>query len=168
MPLKELVAVVAPPQAPHDTEGHWASAAYLYGTEFPTDFRGLITKYGSGRFFRGHLDVFNPLTLAGHASLKAVLRMCAGWPLPLDVHPASPGLLPWGRDENGNTYCWLTKGKPDRWPVVYLHHGSESEPRKFPMDVTGFLARLCANELNLTDQPYRDNDRVFTPRPPLR
>jgi hypothetical protein len=94
--------------------------------------------------------------------------MCLTWregpsPLPLDVHPKRPGLLPWARDENGNSYCWLTRGKPERWPVVYLPHGWESQPQQFPIDVTGFLARYATNQYELTAGPLAETDRAFTP-----
>jgi hypothetical protein len=168
MPIEELVAIVPPPSRPVDCDADWPSAAFLVGTEFPPDYRDLISRYGSGRFFEGHLEVFNPLTLRGQVNIKMLLEMCNTWregpaPLPLDVHPKRPGLLPWGRDENGNTYCWLTRGKPERWPVVYLQHGWESDPKRFPIDVTGFLARYAMNEYKLTSEPFAEKDRNFTP-----
>lgn len=168
MPIEELVAVVPPPKKPLDNEGDWESAAFLVGADFPPDFRDLIARYGSGRFFEGYLVVFNPLTLRGQASFKLLQEMCSTWregprPLPLDVHPKRPGLLPWGRDENGNSYCWLTRGKPERWPVVYLQHGWESQPKRFPVDITGFLARYVTNQYELTCERFAEKDRIFTP-----
>ena len=42
------------------------------------------------------------------------------WPhrVPYPIYPDQPGLLPWGNDENGNDYYWLTEGAPDTWRVL--------------------------------------------------
>jgi hypothetical protein len=163
MPIEELIALVPPPECPVGAVGDWASATFLLDAELPADFRELIRRYGSGRFFDGHLEVFNPLTLGGQGRVKMLLEMCAGWGLPFVIHPKQPGVLPWGRDENGNSYCWLTKGKPARWPVLYLASRQEHEPQRFAIDVPGFLARLASNEYRLMEQPFAEEERTFTP-----
>jgi hypothetical protein len=133
MPIKQLIALIAPPTAPVDNEGNWRAAEIVVGADYPAEFRDLITRYGTGTFFKGHLTVYNPLTVGGLACIKQSEKYLRQYreglyPLPLPVHPETPGLLPWGRDENGNDYCWLTQGKPDKWPVVFLGHGHVSHP----------------------------------------
>jgi hypothetical protein len=173
MPIKQLVARITPPQVPVDGEGDWYAAEIIVGVKFPPDFRDLISAYGSGAFFQGHLEVFNPLTLRGLARMKQAENFLRSYrslgfePLPLLVHPDSPGLLPWGGDGNGNDYCWLTKGKPEKWPVVYLGHGEEGRPRQYRRGITGFLAGYAMDEfkeLVPRDDAMTAAMRVFTPR----
>jgi hypothetical protein len=70
MPIEELVAAVTPPKKPLDNLGEWESATALVEIDFPPDFQELISRYGGGEFFNGFLRVYNPLTLAGLASMK--------------------------------------------------------------------------------------------------
>jgi len=171
MAIKQLAALITPPASPLDCEGNWYAAEIVVGATYPADFRALIAAYGSGAFFRGHLTVYNPLTVGGLAGIKQAERFCRQhreglYPLPLAVHPDTPGLLPWGGDENGNTYCWLTKGKPDKWPVVFLGHGHESHPVQLRTDITGFLAGYATDkfpELAQPDDPMSEAMQVFTP-----
>jgi hypothetical protein len=172
MPIKELLALVRPPKDPIDTQGDWGSVEIVVETVYPSDFKELISRYGSGRFFfDGHLEVFNPLTIAGLTRIKTVQKQFkagreggSGWSLP--IHPEKGGLLPWGWDENGNRYAWLTKGKPDQWPVVFLGHGCEGKPLQFPTDITGFLAGYATDrfkQLLQPGEPFTDEVRTFMP-----
>ncbi len=172
MSVKKLVAVIAPPESPRDAEGNWRAAEIVAGTEFPPDFRDLIGRYGSGEFFCGHLKLFNLLTLEGQAGIRQTLVIYQSFrtetynPLPIPLHPERPGLLPWGMDENGSGYFWLTKGKPERWPIVYLGHASEGFPVQLPVNVTTFLAGLAVDrfeKLARSNDPMTDELRVFTP-----
>src|SRR5690242_11570565 len=118
MSITKLVAMITPPKSPLDSEGNWRAAEIVVGAEFPSDFQQLISRYGSGAFFRGFLRVFNPLTVEGCACIKQSTDIYRKFrdglfPLPIPVHPDKPGLLPWGSDDNGNGYFWLTKGKPE-------------------------------------------------------
>jgi hypothetical protein len=173
MSLKELVKLVPPPEHPADVEGYWRLPEIILGTTFPPDFMALIGRYGSGRFFQGHLHVFNPLTLEWLACLKNVEQIYNSLnhplqPLPLSTHPASPGLLFWGCDENGNDCAWLTKGKPEKWPVVFLGHGYAAHPKQYRMTITSFLAGYAVDkfpELYSAGDELTDERRTFTPRP---
>ncbi|HYH68605.1 MAG TPA: SMI1/KNR4 family protein [Urbifossiella sp.] len=171
MPIKHLLALIAPPPTPVSNEGDWGAAEIVVGAKYPTDFRDLIGRYGSGAFFQGHLTVYNPLTLEGLAWIKKLERILRPKrerlnPLPLAVHPDTPGLLVWGGDENGNCYAWYTKGKLDKWPVVVLEHGYDSRPLELTTDITGFLAGYATDkfaQLVQPGQPMTEEMRVFTP-----
>jgi hypothetical protein len=171
MPIRQLVALIPPPAAPVDNEGNWLAAENVIGVGYPADFRELITRYGTGSFFQGHLQVFNPLTIGGLACINKAQRNLQQYqeglyPLTLPVHPEVPGLLPWGHDENGNDYCWLTKGKPEKWPVVFLGHGQASHPFRFQADITSFLVGYATDEFEALvqpEQPMTEAMRVFTP-----
>ena len=171
MSIKQLVALIAPPLNPVDNEGNWRAAEIIVGIEFPPDFRDLIARYGSGAFFNGYLTIYNPLTVGGLACIKQAENFHRSYrtglfPLPLPVHPDRPGLLAWGGDKNGNDYCWLTKGKPEKWPVVFLAHGSESHPVQLPKGVTGFLTGFATDRFEVLarpEEPFTAEERIFTP-----
>jgi hypothetical protein len=167
MSIKQLVALIAPPTAPVDNEGNWRAAEIVVGAEYPADFRDLITLYGTGTFFQGHLKVYNPLTVGGLACIKEDEDTCRSnqedvYSCPLPIHPDAPGLLPWGRDENGDGYFWLTEGKPEKWPVVVLRHGREDRPLQFRVDITGFATDKF-KKLVTPGAPMTEAMRVFRP-----
>ena len=83
-----------------------------------------------------------------------------GFELPVAVHPASPGFLPWAADENGNKFGWLTEGPPDGWLVVVFGHESEGTPERHPGPMTAFLARLLSGE---RPDVWRPSHVGFTP-----
>lgn len=171
MPIKELLALVPPPKDPLDTHGDWSAVEVVVDLMYPSDFKELIARYGSGRFFfDGHLEVFNPFTISGLARIKTVEKQFragrdGGSGSSLPIHPEKDGLFPWGSDENGNRYAWLTKGKSDKWPVIFLGHGYEEQPIQFRTDITGFLAGYATDrfkQLAQPGEPFTDDMRTFT------
>jgi hypothetical protein len=54
-------------------------------------------------------------------------------------------MLPWGRDSNGNVFCWLTNGEPDDWPTAQLGHDGE-EPENDEVNITTFLFNFARNQ----------------------
>ena len=174
MPIEELLAAVPVPPGRIDVEGDWAAAEAAVGLTYPKDFKQLIGIYGSGRFFfGGHLVVYNPLTTEGLAGIRVereIREVMRGDPdlgcCPLPLFPEEGGLMPWGSDENGDDYLWLTEGEPDDWPVVVLFHGYASQPQLFRTDITGFLAGYATDrfdELAQPDDPVTEAVRVFIP-----
>jgi hypothetical protein len=114
------------------------------------------------------MEVFNPF--AEHY-LEVVQSQCdllkavqtAETELPHDPFPARPGLLPWGRDENGHMMCWLTKGKPDRWPIILRRHDNVYETWK--LSLTSFLAKAFRNEITciIWQDPFLPEELTFEP-----
>ena len=59
--------------------------------------------------------------------------------VPYGIFPDSPGLLPWGTDDNGGSICWLTQGAPEKWPILAVAARSEYF-EQFDIPMTTFLA----------------------------
>lgn len=105
MAIEELAVVVAPPlQTPkHSLRNTLSSSESALGVTFPKDFVELNQTYGNGSFFGGELIVLN---VFDEYFVEEVLEICdifqgqkdaEGDELyPYDIHPAQPGLLPWG------------------------------------------------------------------------
>src|SRR5436190_1951391 len=149
MAINDLIALIPPPTEPRDATGNWGEVEAEFGIVYPKDFRLIIKSYGSGEFFNGLL-IYNPFNSWCRGKILKELDkfriMRDGMELPLVIHPETGGLFPWGHDVNGNDFCWLTKGKPDRWPVVQLGHNEEDNPHQADVNITSFLVNYARNK----------------------
>jgi cell wall assembly regulator SMI1 len=149
MAIKDLITVIPPPKKPRDAEGDWEKVESKLGITYPTDFRRLIKRYGTGEFLNGLL-IYNPFNSWCFREIPKELEtfriMRDKMEIPLVIHPDEPGLFPWGHDVNGNNYCWMTEGKPNRWPVILLGHGYEDKPLRADENITAFLANFALNK----------------------
>ncbi|MCA9070123.1 MAG: SMI1/KNR4 family protein [Planctomycetaceae bacterium] len=150
MAIDDLTSFIPPPSSPIQTSGDWSVAEQDLGVVFPSDFKDLIQTYGTGEFF-GNLGIENPLREWGRDGIRdrleryRELREACEWSFPL--FPESPGLLPWGSDDNGHLYCWWTEGQPDDWSIVQLFHGYEEDPLEIvPGPITQFLIDFVSNK----------------------
>lgn len=168
--LEELLALIPAPSTPCDTSGDWEEAATAIGTHFPSDFQSLIGKYGGGTILGG-IDIYNPLTAEDREGIAGDLDTLEetreGCQYLWRIHPEESGILPWGRDSNGNIYCWLTIGEPDDWPTGLIGHG-EDEPSSDQVNITTFLYNFARNmypemQGGLT---FSESDYTFEPRQP--
>ena len=170
MTINDLVTLVPPPALPIENgpPEKWGTIEASLGTAMPPDYREFGLRYGSGRFCKGFIEVFNPFAESYSELVKVQCNFLrtvkdAGMELPHDPFPALPGLLPWGRDENGHMMCWLTDGKPDEWPIILRRHENRYETWGLPL--TSFLAQVFRNELNsiLWQEPFREEELTFVP-----
>jgi hypothetical protein len=76
---------------------------------------------------------------------ELVERRCARANIPYSVYPDAPGLLPWGRDENGSVMLWLTEGEPNDWPIVLVR--IEGGHERWDLSLTSFLAGTFGNRI---------------------
>src|SRR5262245_15223 len=154
MSIKELTAVMKPPERPADNgspEG-WQHVQRELGLELPPDLREFGLTYGSGKLVNLGVVVLNPLAPGYVKSVRWTLEGLrtarANEAFSEDVFPHKPGLFPWGWDENGADLCWLTDDLPAHWCIALRSHG-ESKFVKFHMTLTAFLARLLGRKLHL-------------------
>lgn len=149
MAIEELIACIPPPENPRDTEGDWAAVEATLDIHFPSDFRQLVSRYGTGEFFEGLL-ILNPLNPWCRGQIaKTLSNFCVmrkAMELSLRLYPETSGLFPWGHDSNGNNFFWLTEGNPDDWPVVQVGHNEEANPHRSKVGITDFLVRYGRNK----------------------
>ncbi len=176
MDIDELYKVLPRPQHPHETgsdEG-WFRVAQQMGTRLPIDYIYYINSYGTGKI-NGFLTVFGPFSNGHDPGVSLVTQIVltlgslrelreefpADYPYPLYFEPG--GILPWGQSDDGDSYFWLTKGSPDKWPVVTMpRHTSGVELFDMPMCL--FIARALKGELKSGAIPEDfAEDAVFTP-----
>lgn len=150
MSLAALKKVVPPPKLPDvvDFDARWKEFEKTHKRKLPRDYRDLVRTYGDG-LLAGFYLLYSPLAESPWLNLAAVqeretqdllqLRGSSPDRCPFPIYPEPGGLYPWGGDENGNTYFWLTSGPTNTWPVV------QYEPRG-----TGFLRHDCSVTAFLT------------------
>jgi hypothetical protein len=173
MDIDELYKVLERPQEPRETgsDEAWLQVAAKIGTRPPIDYVYFINSYGSGRI-SNFLWVFNPFSSNQHLNLVAQIpailsglresreRFPEEYPYPLYFEPG--GILPWGLSDDGDIYCWLTKGSPDKWPVITVPRHADIELFDMPMSL--FIARALKGQLQSgAIPPYFANQAVFAP-----
>jgi hypothetical protein len=166
MAIDDLVSVIPPPANPPRpiSTARWKEVEKLVGSALPADYRAFAERYGSGRFCHQFIRVFSPLDLVYTDWLQMCLdslHVASEMGIKYEIHPARPGLLPWGDDENGGVLCWLTKGVPDEWPVVACGDVSFEE---WKLPFTTFLARAFRNKIKvkLWHERFRPAERNFS------
>ena len=158
MALSELLKIVTPPDNPKEVPAkpNWAAVEKKLGLQLPDDYKRYVTKFGSG-LLGEFVCVLNPFSkmegvefFSGADLLLSTIRELKRTEgekyVPFDLHPESPGLLPWGGDENGNSLFWLTRGARNKWPVVVCA-GRDNRSQLFEMGMTAFLTRTFTGEV---------------------
>jgi len=172
MSIAELIAVAPPPETIVQPKlmRDWSAIEKELGITLPNDYRIYGITYGCGGFYDKYLQVINPF----YNYLDFIERDCdrlRSFPseVPFPIYPEPGCLVPWGMDENGGRYFWLTEGRPDRWPIVLQSHTFHHEVRK-NISLTTLLAKVLNNKLRskiLRFFPYTRKRVNFQPIPIL-
>jgi len=174
MAIEELVKLIPPPSEPLESGDvdSWIHVTRDVGLNLPEDLREFGQRYGSGMFCRTYLQVFNPFSVYYRqmidyecALLRKLESICGL--LPYNVHPHRPGLLPCGRDEEGDGMYWLTDGDPNKWPIMLRSRDEDVNEafERWDVSLTTFLAGILSNETKclLWHRPFSKKLRIFTP-----
>jgi len=174
MSLLKLKELVAPPPRPFEAGSlaEWPAVEQKLGLSLPVEYRDFILTYGTGQFANFYL-IYNPFSVSEWVNLHTcVERLCntarefkRDWPetIPYQIFPDRRGLLPWGGDDNGNYYYWLTEGPPDSWQVV-SDEGRGEGFREYGRCMTDFLCEILTGKIQALAGEYpRNKDRVFRP-----
>jgi hypothetical protein len=126
MALAVVTGLVPPPARPSGvgTLEQWRAAERELDLVFPTDYREFVFAYGTGTFATEY-SVYSPFWGAEYfdhvrylCQIEREFRVEFPNRVPYPVWPEPGGVFPWGSDQNGNYYLWLTDGPPDLWQVV--------------------------------------------------
>ncbi|RSN60627.1 hypothetical protein DMH01_15130 [Amycolatopsis sp. WAC 04182] len=132
-------------------ERTWTAVEQDLGVALPSDYKALLTRFPGGVFRRIEIDspVAHDNAWATYKhTLDELLQILGDEDLEyLDnveyhLYPEPGGLLPWGSDGQGGTFCWITdSGDPDRWRIAY-HDQSADQWREHPGPVTQLLYEI--------------------------
>ena len=124
--LEEICHLIPPPIRPNNAGHDWKYVENQLGLRLPSDYKDFVSLYGKGVFGRDQLWVFHPLSWSNirdsWADRASIFRdwADAGVEVPYPVFPDFEGLLPCVTLSDVNSFCWLTRGSPDNWPIVYF------------------------------------------------
>jgi hypothetical protein len=172
MPLDALMQLVPPPAKPTEvgTLKKWRDVEKKLGTNLPVDYREFVFAYGTGLFAKFY-RVYNPFAASEYTALlpqvQTVCKMERDFKesnperVPYPIYPDAVGLLPWGNDENGNYYFWLTEGEPDEWTVAQNEARGKGY-RAQPCSMTEFLTQVLQKKIKALASGYpQKKDMVF-------
>ncbi|EME61655.1 SMI1/KNR4 family protein [Amycolatopsis decaplanina] len=135
-------------------ERTWAAVELDLGLALPSDYKALLTKFPGGVFRQIVIDspVADDQAWAEYKNaLDELLQILGDEDLEyldnVDYHlyPEPGGLLPWGADGQGGTFCWITDSSDrDHWRIAY-HDQSADQWREHPGPVTQLLYEILTN-----------------------
>ena len=181
MSIDKLIKAIPPPAHPvnQHRKGQRKQVETELGSRLPDDYWEFGCRYGSGYFAEGSTIIFNPtasdyLTRVRQSldTLRA-FRDLGYWKTPkkhvqpgYPVFPDSPGLLPWGEDENEGVFSWLRdeNSPPEDWQVV-LARGMGDLMEDVNMNFSTFLAKAMTNQLKSKLWSPRTDEVEFVPWP---
>ncbi|MET9262033.1 SMI1/KNR4 family protein [Amycolatopsis sp. NPDC004079] len=135
-------------------EKEWSDVERELGTPLPADYKELLTRFPGGVFRR--IAIYSPvvtaqawieykrcldelLNILGDEDLEYLTDVDYG------LFPEPGGLLPWGTDGQGGTFCWITTSTdPDAWKIAYHSQGAD-EWREYPGPTTRLLYEILSN-----------------------
>lgn len=174
MSISRLKKLVPPPAKPIAAGklAEWRKVEQQLGSRLPRDYREFVFAYGSGRF-AGLYRVYTPIASSEYVALVPQSRRICEYNrasqkefperFPLPDFPEPGGLLPWGNDENGNDYFWLTEGPPSKWCVVQDENRGTGI-RVQPYSLTGFLVAVLERKVEPLASGYpEESDYRYEP-----
>jgi hypothetical protein len=175
MSLEKLKAIVAPPEKPTGagTPQGWRDVENKLGTTLPDDYKAIVDCYGIG-WFGNWICLDSPFYEFSfpkrHYDICASMRHSIesdpeSFP-PYPLFPAKGGLLFFGHSDNCDPLCFVTEGKPNKWPIVTMDNKYLRDYYdRFEMGLADFLVKWLSGRIEgecIRKQPSRAN-RVFIP-----
>lgn len=152
------------------SEQLWQSLQLDLGLQVPRDLYDLGMTYGSGKFCKNAIEVFNPFSDKYRLIIESEcdrFKMASGFNIPYKIFPDLPGLFPWGRDVNGHTMLWMAQASATTvWPIVLATEDFEFEHWD-NLEMTRLLAQVFSGKIKciLWPRPFTDDTLIFVPRP---
>lgn len=169
MGIHDLLALMPPPSDPFEKGSGVSVSEESLGVSLPADYIAFGTHYGTGEIFDPcglTLTILNPFSATYREDvLSECLRLqqtkaryeTTDDPMPYDIYPIVPGLFPWGRDDNGFGFYWLTGGASDQWPIMVKPPREHLYFQRFDLTMTSFLAKSFRREIECvawSDAPF--------------
>ena len=152
----------------------WETVEREVGTRLPDDYKKLLSRFPSGTF-RDAIQIVNPIDARTdferfvRDEVRGLLEILGDEGLEYlkgtgyRLFPEPGGLLPWGQDQQGGIFCWLTEpADPDRWRVAYYSRdGNDWQEHPGPMTEVVWEVLTCVGEANLLEWNLDHEPAVF-------
>lgn len=120
-----LKAILPLPPAPLRLSSTMTNSGYGGELELPRDYLEFLTVFGNGTI-KSDRDAWTIDDLVSDSQVRRSMNLLAAGRdrpvvfkgLKMLAFPYGTDLIPWGNDDQGDTFYWLTKGVPDEWPVL--------------------------------------------------
>jgi hypothetical protein len=148
----EVLTELLPPRPGSGLAVDWAAVEEAWGLEFPSDYKKLIDHYGDV-LFGDYLEVIPPSIVTpatcdepgaprgGMGFITADTRDTWADTEPTGIDAEPEELVTWGAACSTDLFCWLTRGEPDRWPVLVFSHGDDVWTQ-YDFGMVEFLVRV--------------------------
>lgn len=175
MIVKQLTDILPPPAQRIFDHSAWALFEADWRIHLPSDFKELISLYGSGSI-DGFLWLLDPLSKNSNLNFEKSKYFIEAYALlqkdflsdyPRPEYPAQGSFLPWGVTDNGETFVWLVDGKPESWKIA-IHSSDQGEEEVYDFGCVEFLLKMLKGGLSSRILPAQFPDlnlgvHVFTP-----
>lgn len=148
----------------------WRNVEQKLELIFPSDYKILISTYGSGQFF-GFISFFNPFSINGNINLLNQITLISeqyktlkdgGEVIGYSFFPEKDGLFAIAQTDNGDTIFFLTNNDPVRWKIV-VNEARGDDWEEFDMSISDFLTGIIERSLVCGVFPYLSLERpLFT------
>lgn len=153
MTIEVLENISPSPASPKEAFGDWVQVEKKFGKELPSDYKLLISKYGSGSFGE-FLYLLNPFsTLDGYDYFQHVQEILDAYKemkktenLDHDIYPSADGLYPFVVTDNGDVLYWKVSSGTEDWLIV-LYNSRHWKYEEYSCGVIEFLLRWLSGNL---------------------
>ncbi|SFH72223.1 hypothetical protein SAMN04515618_102128 [Collimonas sp. OK307] len=157
MTIKELTAVLQPPEVPIEapSSGGWSEVERRLKTALPQDYKDYVEIFGSGAV-SNFLWILNPFSVNPNLNLEQQLKTQTdvlgdlrnyGEDVPYRCFPQAGGIFPFALSDNGDVLYWLTNGLPAEWTVV-VNEARGPEWQHFDLPMTDFVTGVLTKKFS--------------------
>ncbi len=171
--IDDLIEIIVPPLEPvySGSMEDFRRFEVSQNISFPTDFKEIITRYGSGTF-GSLINLINPFQGRNGESEYVVVEqqirlnyfdMRSDFPEynPFEYYPKQYGILPWGTSQNGDELFWyIVDTNPENWQVIIWQSRSQNY-WLYPFNLTTFLAGIFTNKVFCPAFGYMADRQAF-------
>ncbi|MCU1720756.1 SMI1/KNR4 family protein [Pseudomonas sp. 5P_5.1_Bac1] len=152
--IDQLINILPPPAQRSLDSVALAAFESNWGMQLPSDFKGLVSVYGSGSI-DGFIWLLDPLAKNSNLNFEksryfveayVFLQQEFSSDYPRPEYPAKGSFFPWAVTDNGETFVWLVDGEPESWKIA-IHSSDQGEEEIYNFGCVEFILKLLRGEL---------------------
>ena len=162
MMMDQLVNLLSPPAQRNFDNAALAVFESDWGMQLPSDFKSLVSVYGSGSI-DGFVWLLDPLSKNANLNFAKSKYFIGAYifmqqefssDYPRPAYPAKGSFFPWAVTDNGETFVWLIGEEPESWRVA-IHSSDQGEEEIYDFGCVEFIVKLLKGELLSRILPFQ-------------